>query len=176
MNIDWHNRDFRENYEITHFIYHYAMLHHRNLEVVKKYERPDYIVKDTESGQVYGIELTSVYLDNRSVPEIHMRHEDIPEIIFDPGKIVLYEARLVQAIVSKIQKARSLYDTTFPLKLSIYVNEYISIYMDEIFWRVFVKNNSILFDNLSPYSEIVFWPLPNAQALSVKSSHALLFK
>lgn len=176
MNIDWHDRDFRENFEITRFIYHYAILHHRNLEVVRKHEKPDYIVKDTESGEMLGIELTSVYLDNRSVPEIHMGHENMQEVIFDQDKIDRYEARIAQAISSKIHKAQSIYDTTLPLKLSIYVNEYISIYMDESFWRDFIKNNTILFDSLCPYSEIVFWPLPDGQALSVKDSHTLLFK
>jgi hypothetical protein len=176
MSIDWNNRIFRELFEIKQFIYHYEMLHKRTLEVVEKREKPDYIVKDILTGELLGVELTSVYLNNRSVPELHMKEEGVEYIPFEQDKIDHYEIRIIESISTKIHKAQSGYDTRTPLLLSIYVNEYIAVYMNESYWRDFVKNNISIFNSLSPFCEIVFWPLPGHGALSVTNSETLLFK
>jgi hypothetical protein len=176
LSIDWHNRNFRELFEIKQFIYHYETLHRRTLEVVEKREKPDYIVKDTLTGELLGIELTSVYLDNRSVPELHMKEKGVEYVPFDQDKIDLYEMRIIESISTKIHKAQSGYDTRTPLLLSIYVNEYIAVYMDEFYWRDFVNSNISIFNGLSPFCEIIFWPLPGSIALSVTNSKTLLFK
>jgi len=55
---------------------------------VEDRDQPDFFVKDTETPQMYGVEMTSVYSDDRSVPDKHMVEangmEDVP---FDPAAL-----------------------------------------------------------------------------------------
>ena len=79
------------------------------------------------------------------------------EIPYDPDAIEEYKTRLIETIQDKVQKARKDYDTQHPLILAIYVNEYISIHMDEEDWRDLVKTYENIFDTVDPFSEIVLW-------------------
>ena len=144
----------------------------RQLEVVSKGDMPDYVVRDVCSGQEYGVELTSVYLDDRSVPDIHMRDEagavPTPD---DESELQRYRTRLAGAIVDKICNARGGYDRTRPLILAIYVNEYISIFLRERELKEFVTRYDGLFEAMTPFNEIVFWNLPNGGVFRAMPSH-----
>ena len=63
-----------ERWEIENLIRHYQQLPGAaTFEIVRKEERPDWIVRDQTNGSLVGIELTSVYLHDRSVPTTHWR-------------------------------------------------------------------------------------------------------
>lgn len=160
----------REEHEIAGFITAYSRFaESRRFEVVAKREMPDYIVRDVASGEELGVELTSVYLDDRSVPDVHMSQEDRPvETPDDPEQLERYCNRLAAAIIGKICKARQGYDRTRPLILAIYVNEYISIYLREAELQEFVGSHGALFEAMTPFSEVVFWNLPNGGAFRAR--------
>jgi hypothetical protein len=136
---------------------------------VDKAENPDYIVKDTSTDEVFGIEITSVYMNERSVPDEHIpTHEGVVEIAYNHQQLIDYLDLLVDSVRDKIAKARRSYDTSVPLILSIYVNEYISIYIRERHLQEMVNRYPEVFDDMSPFSEIVFWSLPNNSVFSVR--------
>lgn len=168
----WPKKEPREGLEIAGFIAAYSRLSGTvQFEVMRKGEKPDYIVRDVQTGQQYGVELTSVYLDDRSVPDEHMRddpdHVTIPD---DKAQLEAYRTRLVGAILDKICKARKGYDTSLPLILSVYVNEYISIYMPGSEVQAFVNRYDGVFENMAPFSKVVFWNLPNGDVVCAKPS------
>lgn len=156
----WPNRDSRERWEAEEFIRLYRRLRDRSFEIVSKGERPDWILRDRHTDACAGLELTSVYLDDRSVPDVHMIPGDAT-IPFDEHRLHLYELRLVDAVVGKVHKARSGYSTISPLILSVYVNEYDSIHMMPRDWEALVRRHEAVFDDVRPFSEVVFWPLGN---------------
>jgi len=126
--MKWPNKAYIEKFEIEGFIRAYARLSEsQQFEVMSKGEKPDYIVKDKKSGQEYGVELTAVYQNDRSVPDVHMKDEkgwiDIP---YDKDEIERYKKRLVDAVKEKVHKAREGYDHSRPLILAIYVNAQLS--------------------------------------------------
>jgi hypothetical protein len=168
----WPTREQREDMEIRGFIKHYARLpHHRKLDIVERREKPDYFLKDVATGGHFGVELTSVYLSDRSVPDEHIppgpAHLFTTGISYVEAELDQYKHRLLQAIADKVTKARNGYDLSYPLILSIYVNEYRAIFLDELSeWEQLVRDNESLFDNCYPFSEIVFWSLPNDMVFS----------
>lgn len=160
----WPNGEEREAFEIAGFIAAYSGL--VQLEVVRKGDKPDYVVRDVRTGQEYGVELTSVYLDDRSVPDIHMRDEPDPVWIpDDETQLEKYRSRLAGKVLDKICKARQGYDRSRPLILGVYVNEYISIYMPAAEIQAFLKRYDGLFEAMAPFSRIVFWNLPNREVV-----------
>lgn len=168
--MKWPNKTERENLEIDGFIEAYARLPEgRRLEVVSKGETPDFVVKDKQNNKEYGVELTSVYMDDRSVPDIHMKDEEgIVEIPYDKDEIEKYTKRLVAAVIDKVCKARKGYDSSRPLILAIYVNEYISIYLGKDELEEFVRRYEGVFDTVAPFAEVVFWNLGNGGVFRVK--------
>ena len=161
--MNWPSKNDRENYEIEGFIESYKRLSHgRNFVIEIEGEKPDRIVRDTDTNEKFGVELTSVYLDDRSVPDFHMKEENI-SVPFELDQIKLYEKRILEKIVEKVYKAKRFYKRDFPLILSVYVNEYISVRMGIDYWRTFASRYYILFDCFAPFEEIVFWPLPSPQ-------------
>jgi len=159
--MKWLTKKEREDLEIKGFIEAYRRLSHgRSFVVESEDECPDRIVKDIKTSERFGIELTSVYMDNRSVPDAHMKNENI-SIPYDTNQIKQYEKRILGQIIDKVCKARSHYKKDFPLILSVYVNEYISLRMGIDYWREFAFRYDNFFDCLKPFDEIVFWPLPS---------------
>jgi hypothetical protein len=158
--MKWPQKREREIFEIQGFIKEYKRLPHgRSFVIEKEGENPDRIVSDINTNEKFGIELTSVYLNNRSVPDAHMLEEEAL-VPFNISEIKQYEKRILAAIVDKVCKARRHYNQEFPLILSVYVNEYISLHMDLEYWKSFSSRYDILFDCFTPFEEIVFWPLP----------------
>ena len=88
---------------------------------------------------------------------------DIP---LNRREIEVFKDRFIETIRVKIQKARQ-YDLRNPLILSIYINEYRSIYMDRTEWSVLVKENKRIFDNMYPFHQIFIWGLANNDALLI---------
>ena len=170
----WPTKDQREDLEIRGFIKHYARLPHcRKLDIVERREKPDYFVKDAATGEYFGVELTSVYLNDRSVPDEHIpprpAHLFTNGIAYVEAEVDQYKARLLEAITDKVSKARRGYDLSYPLILSIYVNEYRAIFLDTLSeWELLVRDNDLIFDNCHPFSEIVFWSLPNDIVFGVR--------
>lgn len=169
MKHQWPQKTEREQFEISQFISAYSRLPNaRSFVVDSKQEKPDYFLKDHDTGKIYGIELTSIYLNDRSVPDQHMKPvdgwEEIPD---DPMASENHNSRLIETIKTKVQKARKHYDTSHPLILAIYINEYISIYMEESDWADLVRTNENVFDDIGPFSEIVLWNLGNGAAMSI---------
>ncbi len=166
----WPNKESREKLEIVKFIAAYKILPHgRSLQIVSKSEKPDFIVRDLNNKWHAGIELTAVYLSDRSVPDKHMNPTDEQsDITFNLDELNKYKQRLIKAVRNKIKKAQAGYDTNCPLILSIYVNEYCSIYLKERDLEHLAKNNPDVFDNMNPFIEIVFCNLPNGGVFSVR--------
>ena len=175
----WPNKDKREQLEISGFIRSYKAIYPTvELEILDKTEKPDYVVKDKNSAVEYGIELTSVYLNDRSVPDEHI--PPIPNglktvgIPHDPNEVEEYKRRLLEAIASKIDKARKGYNADRPLILSIHVNEHRAIFMDtREEWKKLVMDNEELFDDMHPFTEIVFWNLANGGVFCVKPGNSI---
>jgi hypothetical protein len=86
----------------------------------------------------------------------------------DEDKLGIYLRRIVEAIRTKIGKATKLYCKKLPMILSLYVNEYISIYLTRNDLDKMVQDNSKVFDAISPFSEIVLWNLPNGDIYSIR--------
>lgn len=168
--MSWPSKNDREEFEISGFIKAYARLPWRqDLEVESRQESPDYIVQDMASGQKYGVELTAVYLNDRSVPDVHMEETTgFTDIPYDQDAMEQYKNRLVGAIKKKVCKARKGYDLRYPIILSIYVNEYISIYLRKDELEEFVYRYEVMFDSVSPFCEVVFWNLGNGGVFRVR--------
>jgi hypothetical protein len=97
MNAKWPSKAEREQFEINEFISAYEW---RSLVVESKGEKPDYILRDTKSGELIGVELTAVYLDDRSVPDEHMKPSQGWETIqYSPELISLYKKRLIKKLI-----------------------------------------------------------------------------
>jgi hypothetical protein len=171
----WPEKNKRELLEINGFIENYSRLPHgRKLDVAERGECPDYFLIDTSTGDRFGVELTSVYSSDKSVVKYHIPDQAGPvEIKDDPQELELYKSRLVKKVSEKIEKAKK-YELTAPLILSIYVNEYISIYLSVDDIKDLIKKNSNIFDAMQPFSEIVFWSLPNSGICSVRIASPII--
>ena len=155
--MSWPNKDGREEYEINWFIKVCARLPGAiEFEVVSKGEKPDYIVRDRNSGKKFGVELTSVYLNDRSVPDVHKKGAD-GDIQWDEKLMERYAKRLISAVIDKVCKARNGYDKSYPLILAIFMNEYISIYLRGAKLEEFVQKYKAVFESAHPFTEVVFW-------------------
>lgn len=173
----WPSKKQREEQEIKGFIRSYQTIYKDvQLEILSKGEKPDYVVKDRKSAEEFGVELTSVYLNDRSVPDEHI--PPIPEVLttvgipHDSKEIEEYKLRLLKAIKAKVHKAKSGYDLSRKLLLSIHVNEYRAIFIDTIEeWQKLVKDNEPIFDAMHPFVGIVFWNLANGAVFCVRPNN-----
>jgi hypothetical protein len=154
----WPTKPQREQYEMDQFIYHYGCLTGRELQVLSRGEQPDYVVRDPRAGDEFGVELTSVYVTDSEVPHEHLPPGD-KWLHFSQTRVQAYEARLVEAILSKTKKAKTAYDMTRPLLLSVYANGHDSIYVD---WDSFLQALCARIKSVDPFREVLFWPLPGA--------------
>ncbi len=168
--MEWPDKHVREEFEIKGFIESYSRLPQGiQFQIVTKNECPDYVVKDIKTDEEYGVELTSVYRDDRSVPDVHMEDGNgLVEIPYDKNELQQYEKRLIAAVIDKVCKARKGYETERPLILAIYVNEYIGIYLGKDELESLVKRYEGVFDSVTPFSEIVFWGLGNGGVFRVR--------
>ena len=169
MKSQWPQKGEREQFEISKFISAYSKFPRGRIFLIdSRQETPDYFLKDSITGEVYGVELTSVYKSDRSVPDEHMKPlngwEEIPD---DPISLAKHNKKLIETIKIKVKKARKHYDASHPLILAVYINEYIAIYMEESDWVELVEANQQVFDDMAPFSEIVLWNLGNDNAMLI---------
>ncbi len=168
--MKWPNKEQREAFEIDRFIGAHAKLPDGiSFNVISKGERPDYIVVDSDTGNEYGLELTSVYCNDRSVPDRHISDHDGPvDIPYDEKELEQYKHRIIDKIKEKALKARKHYDTSRPLILAIYINEYISIYLDNADLDSFLCSYEGLLDLMKPFQEVALWNLINDHVLRIR--------
>lgn len=152
----WPTRQQRELWEIERFIEHYRHLTGSQLTVVSRGEKPDFVVKDARTGEELGVELTSVYTTDDEVPTEHIPPGD-GELPFSQKRVGRYQARLVEAIMGKAERARKTYDSCRPLILSVYANGHDSIFVD---WEDFLGQLHAQIRSIHPFKRVLFWPLP----------------
>jgi hypothetical protein len=149
--------------------------HGRALEIVSKSDRPGYVVIDRSTEDKFGVELTSAHVDDRSVPDKHMLlHRGAVDIPFDQSELDQYKKRLVDVVETKVQQARRGYDTSRSLILSVYVNEYIAIYITRSDLEGIIRMNESLFDEMMPFVEVVFWNLRNDDVFSIRPKPSIV--
>lgn len=175
------DKSVRENWEINEFLKVYAGIHREcSPRIEKKRDKPDYLVVNVATNKKFYVELTEVYLSDRSVPDEHK--PALKGLVSPPGniqfnqayrdKFELYKTRLIEAVRDKICKARKGYSTCFPLILSVYKNEYLYVENCEI--KELVRCNQALFDDMDPFDEVVFWNLSWGGAVSVYAHSQIL--
>jgi len=155
----WPPKEEREEWEIRTFLEYYEDLPHgRTLVIESKGDSPDYIVRDPKTGDRFGVELTSVYLDDRSVPEEHIQKGQFLAND-DKDQRRQYRKRIVEAIADKVEKARKAYDRRYPLILSVYANDYTG----KSFTRRDFQELAFLCEqrigSMAPFCEVVFSPI-----------------
>jgi len=154
----WPTKEESEAWQIKQFVKMYGIVFpFKKFVVETKHEKPDFKIRDTTTGNYYGVELTSVYIDDQSVPIDH-----IPTLlgkkIFEYKDSKLYRSRILASVKNKIQKAEKGYDTENPIILSVYLNEYIKLTKNFIESLV---SESFILNNIEPFKAIILWPLPN---------------
>jgi hypothetical protein len=157
----WPDKSSREDFEIKLFIDAYKQRNPgRDLRIVQKRDRPDFFVADTKTGDEFGVETTSVYENNRSVPDIHEKpSEGLEEIPYDKAKLDAYLDRLAAKVEEKKTEASHGYDLTRPLTLSVYLNEYISIHLTKKHLKEMVDKHKAVFGDIAPFRNVVFGPM-----------------
>jgi hypothetical protein len=174
MKVNWPNKSEREGWEIEQFIYYHSLFHPESkLAITKNRENPDYFVRDENTDTQYGVELTSVYSNDQSVHDSHIEcDEGLVEVPYSKEDMEDYIQCILERIKSKIEKAKSHYDQSHPLMLSVYVNEYISLHLRPRHLQKMVDDNNITFDEMTPFIEIILWPLPSPdeypEAMSIR--------
>ena len=172
---EWKNREEREAFEVQNFIKCYEIATARKLEISQKGKppEPDFFVADRQSGALMGVELTSVYSGDRSVPDVHMKLDNLKTIPYDPGEVERY----LQQIINKAKAKADIYTRNhpgnMPLALSIYVNEYIAIHADEEEWLEVGKKVQ---KNLGPFQMAILWSLPDEGMVAVEKESVVYRK
>ena len=122
MEVSWPSKNDTENYEISEFLKVYKPS--ARVDEKRVPDRPDYRVIDDVTGERFFVELTGVYLDDRSVPDLHKPALARPlgtvlDIPSDSEKLERYKTRIMERVREKVSKARKGYDTSLPLVLSV---------------------------------------------------------
>ena len=163
--IYWPGKEKRAKYEIDQFLRFYKQLTSKQFAIMNPNGKMDFdfIIQDVSTQQEIGVELTSVYIDDRSVPDVHMSNTEMTEITYDSGQIQKYLIRIEEQIRRKI-KQYAKRKTQMPLVLSVYANEYVSIYVDDDQW---INLGQRIQGLMVPFETVIVWPLPNQKALVV---------
>ncbi|MFL6261146.1 MAG: hypothetical protein ACJ76Y_15710 [Thermoanaerobaculia bacterium] len=166
--VDWPAKEDRQKIEFDLFRRGYRTLENGcDIDLMQWREQPDCEVRDVETGEIFGVELTSVYLNKRRVESYRKGLVKVPKR--DPALIEAYQRRLLEAIREKVEKARSGYEIYPRMILAIYVGDIVAIHMDrEDDWCRFHDEHREDFDNVSPFSEVVFFNLANDGVFSIK--------
>jgi hypothetical protein len=101
-------------------------------------------------------------------------HRGAVDIPFDQSELDQYKKRLVDVVETKVQQARRGYDTSRSLILSVYVNEYIAIYITRSDLEGIIRMNESLFDEMMPFVEVVFWNLRNDDVFSIRPKPSIV--
>ncbi len=147
----FNDKELREDLEIKMFLERYNKLHNSDYMIFQKREKPDYFVKNNK-GDILGVELSSIYKDDKVVGAEHKYEGSAKYGVYDSKthqeKRNLYFKRIFDKIDEKRNKIREgKYDTTYPLILSLYMNDYYNMYIDFSELELFVKFNGRYFNN-----------------------------
>ena len=158
------NKIEREKFEIDNFICSYSEVKNKDYEIVKKLDDqkadslPDYIVKDIDLDKQFYVELTTVYLDNKSFINRHWKDDkEIQEIDFNKDNICKYKKRVLDAIISKNKKAKKYPKEFDKLVLSIQLNEIEGIFINKNDWETFLKENETTLCKCINLNEVLLW-------------------
>lgn len=162
----------REEFEINGFIAAVQRLPAaKKLDVVRKRERPDYLVRDTRSGELFGVELTAVYLDDSSAPAAHADVSTDAIVTRDDENIVdSCIQRLLGAVSAKIDKARNGYSLEHPLILAICMGRYAGANITRGDLEKMTREHRDVFDAMAPFSRIVVWNLADGGVCEIVPS------
>ena len=150
----------REDKELEYFFRSWiasdSSLRDGDLVCVDNRERPDRIVRNRKTGKEYGVELTSVYLDDKSVIDHHrlLTSRMEGELLLYPEDARKYRHCIAKKVREKIDKAQS-YDNQRDLILAVYLNERVLYrdFKDEL--RNFMRRDPA-FRDVAPFVRIVF--------------------
>ena len=158
---DWPlNKEEREDKELEYCFQSWSArdssLDYGDLVSVDRGEKPDRIIRNQKTGKEYGVELTAVYLDDRSVMDHHrmLTSEEEPWFIHDPAKVRAYLHCIVRRVQEKVRIAQN-YDNQRDLILAVYLNEPI---LSQYFTRElqdFIREHQA-FRSIDPFVRIVF--------------------
>jgi hypothetical protein len=167
--MEWPSKEDSQDYQIDFFIELYSGLNPtRQFTIIKKGDKPDYILEDNLSHLQLGVEVTAVYVNDKSVPKLHISDSECTRIPFDQQEIDAYQLRVLQKIQEKINKAKHGYDLTNPLILAIYSNEYCSIYISYYDWITFFEKHRDIIESKEPFKEIALFPIQNNKILILR--------
>jgi hypothetical protein len=120
-------------------------------------DHPDYVLFSHPLNQRRLVELTSVYLNDKSVETEHrLRHAKPMAIPYNARKLEAYKNRILRAIERKCKTFSDGFEGEFAI-LSMYLNEYIAIYLsrEELLRLVILRFHQIA--GAGPFNQIVLW-------------------
>ena len=151
-------KEGREDKELEYCLQSWAVadpaLDRDDLVCVGRGDKPDRVVRNRRTGEEYGVELTAVYLDDRSANDNHrmVKSQMAPLLSRDPVEIDAYLHCIARRFQEKVRKAHN-YDQRRDLILAMYLNEYIDL-GSKVLER-FVRQHPA-FQNIAPFVRIVF--------------------
>lgn len=169
----WPNKEESQGFQLCELLKYYNSINKEKEFIIEEAsrEKPDAVIKDSNTGERLGVELTSVYINDRSVPDKHKKeYEGLRENPYQKEKVEEYSKRIIDKIREKVIKAKKHYDKRWPIILSIYINEDETIYLGKQEWDAITKNNKELLDSINPFIEIILWPIRNGGFASIKPS------
>lgn len=154
MSLTWPGKDERERLELEAFLTTYRDLPHGSqLRIVRKRERPDYELATDEKRRV-GLELTSVYRSDRSVPDEHLPRLNDRELYLPSphqSEFDLLLDRTAERVREKVRSAQS-FDRYPHMILAVYHNDHQSIHLrGAAIWRGWALKHAELVDAISPF-------------------------
>lgn len=155
------NKDIRQDLEIEMFLRYYNEQHKSDYTILQKRERPDYFIKDSK-GNILGVELSSVYKDDKVVGSEHKPEHvgnGLSDIAYDSNTHQDIRNHYFKRIFGKINDKRTKvksgkYDTTYPIILSLYLNDYYIIHIDNSEWELFKNINNAYFSQIKEFKKI----------------------
>jgi hypothetical protein len=120
-------------------------------------DRPDFIITSESNFEERAVELTSVYLDDKSVARDHVRRLRGPiPIPYDARKVERYKARIIRAVEKKCRSFADGFGGRTAV-LSVYLNEYIAIHMgqEDLFELLLIHLPRVA--GRVPFNQILLW-------------------
>lgn len=168
----WPAKLERELAELEQFKRDYARLPAgRRLKVIERRERPDFVLtaEDQNDTALYGVELTSVYFSDRTVPDVYMRA--VPGTkppSYTREDEIRYLERVLKTIRQKVESAQNNYGSVDHLILGVFVADPIAHRLRDIDrWKMFFdESEQEALADIHPFTEVVVYNLVNYQAIS----------
>ena len=152
------NTKEREASEVELFLNEYNSIEPGGPWVVSSHQdRPDFIIASPLPSEKRSVELTSVYVNDKSVIRDHVRRVAGPIAIpHDARQIERYKRRIVQAIEKKCHSFKDGLGPNLAI-LSLYLNEYIAIHLAEEDVLELLRLHLPRVARNGPFHQIVLW-------------------